>query len=259
MEDCGGSGEEFINCIKKHAYSENEIFAPDSGSFKFGRYYHARYTGIIYILELDTGFIGHKYHTSSKLSLNNSIYYAIAMQDPKIHFMSGNPETFPKAHITIQNETAILKVHLKAIRHEKLNLPASPCEDSPVYNVGDCIEKSVMIKAGCQPPWRRVNVEGLPLCDNNETLFKYSSERYVAWEMSRAELFQKTKCLMPCSFMEFKVNSASAIILPNVKLFFSGDRKSRQIWWQFQFHEFCASICEQQCPSSEGGRSLLIW
>ena len=207
MEDCGGSGEEFINCIEKHAYSENEIFAPDSGSFQIGRYFHARYTGIIYSLELDTGFIGHKYHTSSKLSLNNSISYEIAITDPELHFMSGNPATFPKTRIlTNPNKTRMLKVHLMAIRHEKLNLPAKPCKESSNYNVGDCIEKSVMIKAGCQPHWRRIDIEGLPLCDNNETMYKYGRERYDAWEMSRTELFQKTKCLMPCAYMEYKVN-----------------------------------------------------
>ena len=209
MESCGGSGEEYINCIEKHAYSENEIFAPDSGSFHIGRYFHARWTGITYSLELDVGMIGHKYHSTFKLPLNNSISYEIAITDPKLHFMSGNPATFPKTRIiTNPNITRMLKVNLMAIRHEKLNLPAKPCKESSNYNVGDCIEKSIMIKAGCQPPWRRVTVEDLPQCDNNETMNKYSRERYDAWEMSRTEIFQETKCLMPCAFMEYKVGES---------------------------------------------------
>ena len=206
MESCEGSGQNFINCMEKRAYLKNEIFASPSDSFEIRPYYHSRWTGIIYSLELDAGIIGHKYHSSFKLSLNNSISYEIAITDPKLYFMSDNPATFPKAHIvTIHNTTANLKVSLQAIRHEKLNLPAAPCNDSPDYNIGDCIERGLMTIAGCQPPWRRVSVEGLPLCDKNETLNKFSKERQDSWEMMRSELYVKTKCLMPCSYMEFKV------------------------------------------------------
>ena len=181
-------------------------------SIKIRSYYQQRWTGIIHSLEFKTALIGLRYHTTFRLSLNKSLTYEIVLTDPKFHFMSSNPETFPKAFVIIEGGAKTLKVNLKAIRHEKLNLPASPCDDSPDYNVGDCIERSLMMQAGCQPPWRRVNVESLPMCDNNETLSKYSSVRLETWEMTKFELMQKTKCPMPCTFMEYKVNMMSNFV-----------------------------------------------
>ena len=205
--NCGGSGADFINCIEKHAYLKEDIFPfPLNSSIK--SYYQHSYTGIIYSLKFDAGMIGHRYHTSFRLSLNENLSYEIAITDPKLYFISGNPETFKKANVILQRKAKTLKVNLKPIRHEKLNQPEKPCKKSPDYNVGDCIEKSLMVEAGCQPPWRRVDVEGLPLCDNNETLYKYSKARLDIWEMTKDELIYKTNCPMPCIFMEYKVNIA---------------------------------------------------
>ena len=206
MEECEGIGENFVNCIEKLAYSEDEIFnSPLVNGINISRYYHTKWTGITYYLELDTGMMGHRYHSSFRLSLNHNLSYEIAITDPTLHFMSANPATIPKVVVMLEQKSKTSKVNLMAIRHEKLNLPAKPCKESPDYNVGDCIEKSLMKIAGCQPPWRKINVDGLPLCDNNETLNKYSKVRLETWEMTRGELFMKTKCLMPCSYMEYKV------------------------------------------------------
>ena len=228
MENCGGSGADFINCIKNQAYLEENILSfPLNSSIRIRSYFQHYYTGIVYSLELDTAMIGIKYHTTFKLSLNENLTYEIALTDPKLNFMSGNPETFPKAQVILQSKTKTIKLNLKPIRHEKLNLPAKPCDDSPDYNVGDCIEKSLMVKAGCQPPWRRVDVEDLPVCDNNQTLHKYSSVRLETWEMTRFELIQKTKCPMPCSYMEYKVNITWIIRPSKIMTQFLGGRKNR--------------------------------
>ena len=206
MKDCDGAGDKFINCTEKLAYSEDEIFNfPSDDGINISRYYHTKWTGILYYLELDIGMIGHRYHSSFKLSLNNNLSYEIAITDPKLHFMSANPATISKVVVMLEKKSKTSKVNLMAIRHEKLNNPANPCEESLDYNAGDCIERSFMKMAGCQPPWRKLNVVGLPLCDNNKKLNKYSSVRLQTWEMTRGELFMKTKCLMPCSFMEYKV------------------------------------------------------
>ena len=107
---------------------------------------------------------------------------------------------------------------LKPMRHEKLNLPHSPCENSPGYSFSGCVHEYVMRKAGCQPPWRRFSVEGLPICDNWALLNKYTIENSkVGSDMVKDELIAETKCMFPCTFMEYKVGSevflASFIIL----------------------------------------------
>ena len=94
---------------------------------------------------------------------------------------------------------------MQVIRHEKMNLPNKPCEDSSDYNFGHCVDRSVMNWTGCQPPWRRVDVEGLPLCDNSTLLRKYSNTYFWMTVMGRDEIVENTKCLMPCSFVEYKV------------------------------------------------------
>ena len=62
-----------------------------------------------------------------------------------------------------------------------------------------------MRKTGCQPPWRSVSVEGLPLCDNRTMLLKYGENYIHAVNYGKNALLERTKCMMPCSFMEYKV------------------------------------------------------
>ena len=92
------------------------------------------------------------------------------------------------------------------IRHELLNGPNNPCEESPEYDFANCIYQSIMIKVGCQPPWRKTSVSGLPLCDNYTLLSQYASEFERVGRMVREDVVEKTKCLMPCSFMEYEVS-----------------------------------------------------
>ena len=87
-----------------------------------------------------------------------------------------------------------------------MNRPDNPCNPDPDYNLGHCVDKYVMRRIGCQPPWRRVNIEGLPICDNGTMLYKYDYSYWWAVDSGRDMLRKLTKCLMPCSFMEYKVS-----------------------------------------------------
>ena len=94
---------------------------------------------------------------------------------------------------------------LQVIQHEKLNLHNNPCEPDPEYSLAQCVEENIMRNAGCKPPWRRFDVIGLPLCDNLQLLAKYAQEYERISSMVRSEILDDTKCLMPCTFMEYKV------------------------------------------------------
>ena len=63
-----------------------------------------------------------------------------------------------------------------------------------------------MLNVGCQPPWRRFSVEGLPLCDNSNLLTQFGNEYGRIITMVKNELIEETKCLAPCTFMEYKVD-----------------------------------------------------
>ena len=94
---------------------------------------------------------------------------------------------------------------MQAVRHENINRAQSPCEEDPQYNFAHCIEKSVAIKAGCQPHWNKFNVSEVPFCLNASMLKKYSDVSNSFSKMYKKELLEKTKCLIPCTFTEYKV------------------------------------------------------
>ena len=63
-----------------------------------------------------------------------------------------------------------------------------------------------MAKAGCKPYWHRFVMEDIPFCESSSTLQQYNDiMSSVSW-MYRNEFLQKTKCLIPCSFIEYKVS-----------------------------------------------------
>ena len=98
------------------------------------------------------------------------------------------------------------------MRHEKINLPNSQCEASNDYNFGECVEASLISKAGCQSYWSRINLD-LPLCDNDSLMEKNSDEYWAAMHLGKHELINQTECLMPCTFMEYKVTTSTNLNL----------------------------------------------
>ena len=84
----------------------------------------------------------------------------------------------------------------------------NPCEPSTEYNFARCVETKIMTEAGCQPPWRRFSVEGRPSCNNFTLLAKNFGATYRKYYIDitdREGIIAETGCLMPCSFMEYKV------------------------------------------------------
>ena len=63
-----------------------------------------------------------------------------------------------------------------------------------------------MKEVGCQPPWRRLNVVGLPLCNNLTQFTEYGNlASKLQTEMLRSEILETTGCKLPCTLMEYKV------------------------------------------------------
>ena len=91
------------------------------------------------------------------------------------------------------------------MRHENLNRPQNPCEEDPEYNFSYCIEKSIVIRAGCQPLWNKFNISKVPFCSNASMLKKYSDESISFSKLHKKELLDESKCLIPCIYTEYKV------------------------------------------------------
>ena len=95
----------------------------------------------------------------------------------------------------------------QAIQHNKLNSAERPCQTSPDYNFAHCVHKHIIQRAGCQPHWRLVSLEGIPKCQNLSMLQKYSNIFWnISYNMDADDVFQATNCLRPCTYMEYKVS-----------------------------------------------------
>ena len=125
--------------------------------------------GIVQSVEINNEtVITYDYLTSHTFELNNTnnASYLIYIMDKKMEFITGSPVIIPRSMIILKHNAGENLLYLKAIRHEKLNRPDKPCEPSPEYKLASCLEKSVVARAGCQPPWKRFTVDGQPTCDN---------------------------------------------------------------------------------------------
>ena len=113
-------------------------------------------------------------------------------------------ETGCISQVFVQNKMIIF-IKLQITIHEKLNQPNNPCEPSLDYDFGRCVEEYVAKRAGCQPPWRRFNFTGIPECNTWDKMWKYSNNSAGLSETEGGMVIEKTKCLLPCTFMEYKV------------------------------------------------------
>ena len=160
-----------------------------------------------------------------QIQLSDKLGYYVYFTDPSLQFIAESPSLVPRAMLSIKQwdrqilvrlkvivwiflvfEKSLLQLLFQPIRHEILNQPDNPCEPDPEYNYAKCVEKNIIIDAGCQAPWRRVSVEGLPLCDNFTKLYSFFLAYENIWRMDRRMRNEKTQCFMPCSFMEYKVS-----------------------------------------------------
>ena len=64
-------------------------------------------------------------------------------------------------------------------------------------------------EVGCQLPWNMGTVEGMPLCDNSTAFIKYDRYTNKLFFMAYSDMVQKTGCLLPCVFTEYKVSKIS--------------------------------------------------
>ena len=162
--------------------------------------------GIIKHLEItNETVVTHNPYSTIEIGFNKNISYEIYFVDRKLQFAFGTPDIFPRPVLTLKQNADETFLYLKAIRHEKLNLPSKPCEESPDYDFSICVEKSIITRAGCQPPWRRFDMESQPICDNLTVLNRYRIENSKIIYLDKNELFGETHCLLPCSFMEYRV------------------------------------------------------
>ena len=214
------TGEDFITCIERIAFLQNDLITGyrinetvdlnnsiSYDLFQVKSYYRNMWEGLIQSVEITNDkVISHTTSSSLTFLLNSNLSYYIYIMDKKFQFVMSSPDVLPRSYLVFKAESGSKYVYLKAVRHEKLNLASNPCGPDPEYSMADCIQKSIITKAGCQPHWRRVTVDEIPVCDNVSMILRYDEEFWKYIDLSRRELFGESKCRLPCSFMEYKVS-----------------------------------------------------
>ena len=212
------SGEDFIQCLETASYSADDLIKSasiDGETYYYGydwydikRFFINYSDGIFQSVEIqnDTVMSNDIFATAS-FQLNNNISYLVYFMDRRLQYITGSPDVIPRS--LWKSKIGATNIYLKVIRHEKLNRPIKPCDPSPEYDLGTCLERSLITRAGCQPPWRRVTVEEYPICDDWTMMDSYDTEFWNFYNSDRKTLFKNSDCLMPCSFIEYKVNSLS--------------------------------------------------
>ena len=145
----------------------------------------------------------------------------------------------------------------EAIKHVKLSQPSAPCTPAPGYSLTRCVERSVMARAGCQPPWTRSPGGGdLPVCDNMVSLKKYQEEfKRNIYNNDRNGIIKATKCLVPCSFIEYKVTDGVECI--RLTIYPTDDGGPDHNTNRRFLHNLRCPL-HRFCGGSEGGGGLLL-
>ena len=204
-EDCPNTTQ-FIKCVERFAYMAEEIIISGNfDQFTMTDFYTDTWNGIAQSVEIGDNVITTNWDsTLDWIELNSSISYFVYIMDKRFQFVTANPIIVPRSKLTLKQAAGSVSVYLQAIRHEKLNLPHKPCEPSLDYEFATCLEKSVVASIGCQPTWRQFSMNEEPLCDSWNLLSPYGDKIESLANMDRSELFEATKCVMPCTFMEYK-------------------------------------------------------
>ena len=95
----------------------------------------------------------------------------------------------------------------KVIKHITLNTKENPCESTASYNVLSCVEKKLISKTGCRPPWTDSS-STVRLCSYENDL--KAIRQFMALMsnitfMGTQRLYTEYGCMRPCTYFEYKV------------------------------------------------------
>merc|ERR1711956_189168 len=90
------------------------------------------------------------------------------------------------------------------IEQHKMDLPASPCQDSPGYSFARCTRRSLSGRVGCRLPWDPWSHTTVPLCS---TLQQYRVYEELFLAMNHQDvggMVEMTGCRAPCHYREYR-------------------------------------------------------
>ena len=160
--------------------------------------------------------------------------YSLMLFDPAYVIPSNNPELVPRTSLIVKPNSIgnlylkvklnnilldgfIVNIHftisqVQVIKHYTLNTEEDPCESAAHYNVLSCVEKELISRTGCRPPWISSS-STVRICsyeDDSGLLRHYLALMSDVTFMGTERLYTEYSCMRPCTYLEYKVSKSAA-------------------------------------------------
>ena len=96
-------------------------------------------------------------------------------------------------------------IEIQVIKHHKLNTPENPCKSSSDYFFNECIERILISRIGCKPPWINITTSVNKTCTERESIRNYLQYMAAVNFMGAKAFAMKYGCITPCNYVEYKV------------------------------------------------------
>ena len=106
-------GDHYISCIEEEAYSSDDIFPSGRTHFKVTAFHPDNTHGLVQLVKINTGAIGTSSANALTLIMNPNISYFVVMTDPKLQFISSNPEIVSRTVLKFTKNAGAVSLFLK--------------------------------------------------------------------------------------------------------------------------------------------------
>ena len=87
-----------------------------------------------------------------------------------------------------------------------MNKQESPCQSYPDYFFHECIERKLISRIGCKPPWTNIITSVNKTCIERKSITEYLRKMMEINALGAKTLAMKYGCIAPCNYVEYKVN-----------------------------------------------------
>ena len=105
-------GHQFIQCIERHAYSEEDLLLESNKNIKFRKIFVVNYTAIVQSLEIGEGDITFQSKSTMEIKVNHNLNYFVFITDPKLEFFFDSPSIIPRIMLSLREKTRLM-LHLE--------------------------------------------------------------------------------------------------------------------------------------------------
>ena len=150
----------------------------------------------------------------------HSLQYKMFFHDPTFFLISNIEHTFPGLMVKEDRNDSYTRLYLSVTEYVDLIRKLNPCKDDPEYDFQLCVRNSLTRKLGCRVPWDLLSSEDFPVCSELDELRYFHGNYSCIAEYDLDEIMDKTDCLKPCTYKEYKLVGSERISVGQHGIFF---------------------------------------